>query len=105
MSNRCHICNRLEEKINVIPKGLEKYMVFIFRRNLIFIDSTQFMNSSLKYLIKNLPENKFRYLSQELCKKQVKLVKKREIYPYEYMNSAERFDETKLPDKKTYVAR
>ena len=44
-------------------------------------------------------------MSQELCKKHVKLVKKREIYPYEYMNSAERFDETKLPDKKTYVAR
>ena len=35
-------------KIDVIPNGLEKYMVFILNKNLVFIDSVQFMNSSLK---------------------------------------------------------
>ena len=34
-------------KINVIPNGLEKYLAFFLNKNLVFIDSMQFMNSSL----------------------------------------------------------
>ena len=34
-------------KISVIPNGLEKYMRFTLNKNLIFIDSMLFMNSSL----------------------------------------------------------
>ena len=44
-------------KIDVIPNGLEKYMVSIFNKNLVFIDSMQFMNSSLKKLVENLSDN------------------------------------------------
>ena len=33
--------------VDVIKNGLEKYMVFILNRNLVYIDSMQFMNSSL----------------------------------------------------------
>ena len=39
-------------KINVIPKGLEKYMAFLLGKNLVFIDSMKFMNSSLDKLVK-----------------------------------------------------
>ena len=52
-------------KVNVIPNGLEKYMAFTINKNLIFIDSMQFMNSSLDALIKNLPDNDFKFLSGE----------------------------------------
>ena len=38
-------------KVDVIPNGLEKYMVFFLSRNLVFIDSIQFMNSSLDELV------------------------------------------------------
>ena len=41
-------------KVSVIPNGLEKYMAFTINRNLVFIDSMQFMNSSLDSLVKNL---------------------------------------------------
>ena len=41
-------------KISVIPNGSEKYMAFTLNRNLVFIDSMQFMNCSLDSLIKNL---------------------------------------------------
>ena len=34
-------------KISVIPNGLEKYMASTINNNLVFIDSMQFMNSSL----------------------------------------------------------
>ena len=39
-------------KTDIIPNGLEKYMTFILNKN--FIDSMQFMNSSLEKLVKNL---------------------------------------------------
>ena len=39
-------------KINVIPNGLEKYMAFYLNKNLVYIDSMQFMKSSLDKLVK-----------------------------------------------------
>ena len=39
-------------KVNVIPSGLEKYMAFFLGRDLVFIDSMQFINSSLDKLVK-----------------------------------------------------
>ena len=56
---------RFNVKVNVIPNGLEKYMAFTINKNLIFIDSMQFMNSSLDALIKNLSDNDFKFLSGE----------------------------------------
>ena len=39
--------SKLDCKISVVPNGLEKYMSFSVNRNIIFIDSMLFMNSSL----------------------------------------------------------
>ena len=41
----------------------------------------------------------FKYLSEEFSGEQLKLVKERGIYPYEYMNFCKRFNEDELPDK------
>ena len=49
-------------KINVIPNGLEKYMAFFLCKNLVFIDSMQFMNFSLDKLVKNFSDEDFKYL-------------------------------------------
>ena len=49
------IFNELDKfnvKISIIPNGLEKYMVFFLNKNLVFIDSMQFMNTSLYELVK-----------------------------------------------------
>ena len=55
---------KLDVKIDVIPNKLEKYLAFILNKKSVFIDSTQFMNSSLKELVKNLSDNDFKYLTQ-----------------------------------------
>ena len=55
---------KVEEKqvdINVIPNNMEKYMAFMLGKHLVFIDSFQFMNSSLDKLISNLPNDSFKY--------------------------------------------
>ena len=46
--------NKFHVKIDVTPNRLEKYMTFFLNKNLVFIDSMQFMNSSLEKLVKNL---------------------------------------------------
>ena len=52
--------NKFHVKIDVIPNGLEKYMTFFLNKNLVFIDSMQFKNSSLDKLVKNLSDNNFK---------------------------------------------
>ena len=85
-------------KINVIPNGLEKYMSFSLNRNIVFIDSMFFMNSSLEKLVKNLSDEDFKYLSEIYSGKELELVKRKGIYPYEYFNSVKKFKENTVPD-------
>ena len=87
---------KFDVKINVIPNGLEKYLAFTINRNLVFIDSMQFMDSSIDELSKNLSEMDLKYLSQEFSGKLLKLVKQKGLYLYEYMNSFKRFFDDKL---------
>ena len=56
-------------KINVIPNGVEKYMAFFLNKKLVFIDSMQFMNSSLDKLVENLSDEDFKYLVKEFDSK------------------------------------
>ena len=92
--------SKFNAKISVIPNGLEKYMAFTVNRNLVFIDSMQFMNSSLDSLVKNLMSEDFKCLSEEFSGELLRLVKEKGVYPYEYMDSFKKFNEDKLPDKK-----
>ena len=48
-----------------------------------FIDSMQFMNSSLDSFVKNLSDYDFKYLSKELTGDFLELVKQKGVYPYE----------------------
>ena len=55
---------KFDVKISVIPNGLEKYMTFTVNKNLVFIDSNQFMNSGLDSLVKTLSNDDFKYLPE-----------------------------------------
>ena len=55
--------------------------------------------SSSDALVKNLPDNNFKYLCEEFSIELLKSVKQKGVYPYEYMNSFEKFSEDKLPDR------
>ena len=48
-------------KVAVIPNELEKYMTFKINGSLVFIDSLQFIKSSLDSLVKNLMDEDFKY--------------------------------------------
>ena len=96
--------NKFDVKINVIPNGLEKYMAFFGGENLVFIDSMQFINSSLHKLVKNLSDEEFKYLVEEFGSKNLRLLKQKGAYLCEYMNSFGKFNEKKLPARNHFFS-
>ena len=74
-------------------------MAFVINKNLFFIDSMQFMNSSLDALVKNFSDNDFKYLSQEFSGDLIELVKQKGFYSYKYMDNFRKFSKDKLPDR------
>ena len=62
------------------------------------------MNSSLDKLVKNLSDEDFKYLVEEFGSENLELLKQKGDYPYEYMNSFERFNEEKLPARKYFYS-
>ena len=62
--------DKFDVKVNVIPRGLEKYMAFTINKNLVQIDSKKFMNSSLDALIKNLTDDHFSDLLETVKQKE-----------------------------------
>ena len=92
-------------KIDVIPNRIGNYMAFFLKqKNLVFIDSVQFMNSSLEKLVKNLSYNDVKYLTDEFGSKNLELFKQKDASPYEYMDNFKRFNEEKLPHKKCFYS-
>ena len=77
---------------------------FFLNKNLVFIDSMQFINSRLGKLVKNLSNKDFKYLLEEFDAENLGLLKQKGAYPYEYMNSFERFKEKNcLPENISLV--
>ena len=54
--------DKFDVKISVIPNGLENYMTFFLNKDLVSVDNMQFMNSSFYKLVKNFPDEDFKFL-------------------------------------------
>ena len=54
------------------------------------------MNSSLEKLVKNLSDNDFKYLTEKFDSKNLELLKQKDAFSYEYMDSFKRFGECLL---------
>ena len=52
-------------EISVILNGLEKYMTSTIDKNLVFIDSMQFINSSIDAFVNNWSDSDSKHLSEE----------------------------------------
>ena len=61
------------------------------------------MNSSLDKLVNNLSDKDFKCLIEEFGSENLEFLKQKRAYPYEYMNSFERFNEEKLPAKNVFI--
>ena len=88
--------------INCIPNNMEKYMAFMLGKHIVFIDSMQFMATSLDNLTKNLPEEAFKYTQQVFKDNKLALTHQKGVYPYDYMDSFKKFNDPVLPTKKDF---
>ena len=68
-------------------------MALTKNKNSVFIESKQFMYYSSEKLVKNLSDDDFKHLTEKFGSKNLKLLKQKDTYPYEYMDCLERFSE------------
>ena len=89
-------------RVNVIPTNIEKYMAFSVGR-LQFLDSYQFVSASLDDLTKTLSDDEMIYTRE--CfneEEQFNMVKQKGVFPYDYLDSIDRFNETQLPNRRKF---
>ena len=115
-----------EGLINCIPINEEKYISFtkdievdrfmekdektgemkekIVKREIRFIDSFKFMASSLDKLTANLDEASFQCVNRFFHGQAVDLVRRKGVYPYDYIDSITKLSETKLPPQEQFYS-
>ena len=108
--------------IDCIPNNEERYISFTknievgtytdkegktkpIKHKIRFIDSFKFMAASLDSLVNNLPEDAFNNLKKYYTGDKLSLVKRKGVYPYEYMSTLERLKETKLLPKEAFYSK
>ena len=114
---------RKNSKLGVIAKNKEDYISFSLKvevnkyidKNgeenskeieLRFIDSFKFMSSSLDSQINNLARGKSKFFGFEgYNESQYNLLIWKGIYPYEYMNNWNKFEETNLPPHEAFYSK
>ena len=94
-----------EKKVKNKKTGKVKIETKIKYHKMRFIDSNKFMNTSLDKLVNNLLETAFNNLRRYYTGDKFNLVKRKGVFPYEYLVSLERLEENKLPLKKYFFSR
>ena len=105
-----------EDYISCIPNNAEKYISFTIeielrkyicngeekslKHQIRFVDSYKFMASSLDWLVKNLPKEKM--LETKRFFGDIDLVSRKGFFPYEWMDSFEKFGNTLPPIENIY---
>ena len=94
--------SKVEGNIPCIPNNIEKYLSFSLGQ-LRFIDSAQFLLASQDRLVAANKPEVFRVTARyEPNEYKRSLLLRKGVYPYEYMDSWERFAEPRLPPKEAF---
>ena len=112
----------LQGDLNCIPSTEEKYISFSKKIKvdeymskktsqmvplyfeIRFIDSFKFLQTSLANLVSNLQPDDFHNTKREF-KKNVDLLTRKGVYPYDYVSSLEKMSETQLPPKEEFYSK
>ncbi|CAB4016303.1 Gastrula zinc finger [Paramuricea clavata] len=95
---------KFKMNINVVPNNMEKYISFSLGKSLVFIDSIQFMASSLEALVSNLSPEDFKIVGQRWQGEDFDLVRQKGIFPYEYLDDISKLDTEGLPSKDKFYS-
>ena len=93
------------EKLRVIPQNMEKYLSITVDK-LKFIDSLQFTPQRLDSLVKTLEVDDFKYVRESFhIQHEFEFIKRKVVYPYDYMDSFARFTESQLPSRDVFFSK
>ena len=92
----------LQKEVKCVANNMEKYIT-ISVDGLRFIDSLNFLQGSLDSLVKATPKEALKITST--LSNGSDLLYRKGIYPYEYMDSWEKFSETSLPKKEDFYSK
>ena len=87
------------EYINKKGETKNKYFKIVFK------DSLKFMASSLEVLVNNLPEGTLNNLEKYFTAKQVKLLKQKGFFPYDYLDNIEKLKDPTPPPQKAFYSK
>ena len=88
--------------IKIIPTNMEKYLTFSIGQ-VRFLDSMQFMNSSLEKLVEGMNSDELYITQQEFPDPaHFACIKKKGVYPYSYFDSLGKFSAKQLPPKTAF---
>ena len=90
--------------VDVMPKTIEKYMSIIVNRNITFIDPNEFYKGTLDTFASSLEDNDFKYLMSEFPIDKSEILKRKDAYPYERVDSYEKFNYPSLPPKECFYS-
>ena len=101
---------RPDRKIKVIGQNMEKYHHVEWGKNMVFRDSLQFLFASLEKLAASLAkvgrsyfQNHHDVVTNVYPEANVKLLERRRVFCYDYLDSLARLDEPALPPRKTFL--
>ena len=112
---------RLEGDLSCIPSTEEKYISFSksikvgeyyclklgkmcpINFEIRFLDSFKFLQTSLANLVSNLSKDDF-HNTKHVFKKNVELLTRKGVYPYDYVSSLDKLSETQLPPKEEFYS-
>ena len=79
-------------------------MSIIVNRHINFIDSFHLYKDSLDTLASNLNNEDFKHLTSEFDTEKLEILKRKNAYPYEWVNFSEKFKYSTLPKKKYFYS-
>ena len=88
----------------MIPKTNERYMSIIANNSIVFLDSLQFCKASLDSLLSNPNNDDFKHLMSEFPKDKLEILKRKDAYPYEWVDSNKKFIYPRLQPKENFYS-
>ena len=90
-------------KLSAIVQNMEKMISFSWGQ-FRFVDSYAFLSSSLGRLVENTPKQNLSITRLYIEQAKFNLINRKGVFPYEYMDSFDRFEETQLPPKEKFYS-
>ena len=112
--NQYNLKSKIPKKLPIITnfdvtiygttKTIKKYMSIIIKKNITFIDSNELYKGSLDTPASNSEDNDSKYIMSGIPIDKLAILKRKDAYPYEWVDSYKKFDYPNLSPKECFYS-